>query len=141
MGRGPNLSIRMPSGSVVALSRKEPMVKPKFSISSWSTQLSHSSASWLEDELAKDRTTESFSVWGGGGGNVGGYGYRREAFGLFAHRWELGVAQDCVFCPLLLGIWIPSVNYSPPWLVATVTLWDMSMMQHTHSYCTGGENV
>lgn len=62
MGRGPNLSIRMPRGSVVALSRKEPMVKPKFSISSWSTQLSHSSTSPPEDELLKDTTTELFSV-------------------------------------------------------------------------------
>lgn len=37
--------MRMPSGSVVALSRKLPMVKPKFNISSWSTQLGHSSVS------------------------------------------------------------------------------------------------
>lgn len=79
MGRGPNLSIRMPSGSVVALSRKEPMVKPKFSISSWSTQLSHSSTSLLEDELPKDTTMESFSVRG-----VRGHAYRRGTFGLGA---------------------------------------------------------
>lgn len=60
MGRGPNLSIRIPSGSVVALSRKEPMVKPRFSISSWSTQLSHSSSSWPpEEEL---NTPDSFPV-------------------------------------------------------------------------------
>lgn len=52
-----------------------------------------------------------------------------------------GLAQDSVFCPLLLAIWIPSVNYSPPWLVATVTLWDKSVMQHTHSYCTSRKNV
>lgn len=51
IGRGPNLSIRMPSGSVVALSRKLPMVKPKFNISSWSTQLGHSSDSSLAVEL------------------------------------------------------------------------------------------
>lgn len=38
-GRGPYLSIRIPSGRVAALSRKEPMVKPRFNISSWSTQL------------------------------------------------------------------------------------------------------
>ncbi|TNN77662.1 hypothetical protein EYF80_011960 [Liparis tanakae] len=34
IGRGPNLSIRIPSGRVVALSKKDPMVKPRFSISS-----------------------------------------------------------------------------------------------------------
>lgn len=56
------MSIRIPSGRVVALSKNEPMVKPKFSISSWSTQLSHSSASPLEEELPKDTTTESFTV-------------------------------------------------------------------------------
>lgn len=38
-GLGPNRSMRMPSGSVAALSRKEPMVKPRLSISSCSTQL------------------------------------------------------------------------------------------------------
>lgn len=38
-GRGPYLSIRRPNGSVAALSRKEPMVKPRLSISSCSTQL------------------------------------------------------------------------------------------------------
>lgn len=27
--------------------------------------------------------------------------------------------------------WIPTVNYSPPWLVVAVTLWDASVMQHT----------
>lgn len=62
IGRGPNLSIRIPSGSVVALSKKEPMVKPKFSISSWSTQLSHSSASPPEEVLPEDTITESFTV-------------------------------------------------------------------------------
>lgn len=51
IGRGPNLSIRMPSGSVVALSRKLPMVKPKFNISSWSTQLGHASVSSLAVEF------------------------------------------------------------------------------------------
>lgn len=61
MGRGPNLSIRIPRGSVVALSKKEPMVNPRFNISSWSTQLSHSSNS-PEEEFPKDTTTESFSV-------------------------------------------------------------------------------
>lgn len=62
IGRGPNLSIRMPSGRVVALSKNEPMVKPKFSISSWSTQLSHSSTSPSEEELPRVTTTESFTV-------------------------------------------------------------------------------
>lgn len=62
IGRGPNLSIRIPSGRVVALSRKLPMVKPKFNISSWSTQLSHSSTSPSEEELPRDTTTESFAV-------------------------------------------------------------------------------
>lgn len=61
MGRGPYLSIRIPSGRVVALSKKEPMVKPRFSISSWSTQLSHSSSPW-EDELLKVTCTVLFSV-------------------------------------------------------------------------------
>lgn len=42
-GLGPYRSMRMPSGSVAALSRKEPMVKPRLSISSCSTQLSQSS--------------------------------------------------------------------------------------------------
>lgn len=41
IGRGPNLSIRIPRGSVAALRKKEPMVKPRFSISSCSTQLCH----------------------------------------------------------------------------------------------------
>lgn len=40
-GLGPNLSMRRPRGRVVALSRKEPMVKPRLSISSWDTQLAH----------------------------------------------------------------------------------------------------
>lgn len=42
-GRGPYLSIRRPKGSVAALSRKEPMVKPRLSISSCSTQLGQAS--------------------------------------------------------------------------------------------------
>lgn len=40
-GRGPYRSIRIPNGSVAALNRKEPMVKPKFSISSWAVHVSH----------------------------------------------------------------------------------------------------
>lgn len=63
IGRGPNLSIRIPSGRVVALSKKDPMVKPRFSISSWSTQLSHSSTSPPE-ELFKDTSPDSFTVGG-----------------------------------------------------------------------------
>lgn len=38
-GRGPYLSIKIPRGNVAALKRKDPMVKPRFSISSCSTQL------------------------------------------------------------------------------------------------------
>lgn len=37
---GPYLSMTMPRGRVMALSRKEPTVKAKFSISSWAWQLS-----------------------------------------------------------------------------------------------------
>ena len=37
---GPYLSMTMPRGRVMALSRKEPTVKAKFSISSWALQLS-----------------------------------------------------------------------------------------------------
>lgn len=37
---GPYLSMTMPRGRVIALSRKEPTVKAKFSISSWALQLS-----------------------------------------------------------------------------------------------------
>lgn len=39
--RGPYLSMTIPKGSVMALSRKEPMVKAKFSISSWALQEGH----------------------------------------------------------------------------------------------------
>lgn len=40
--------MRIPSGRVVALSTKEPMVKPRLSISSWRSQLSHSRCStWV----------------------------------------------------------------------------------------------
>lgn len=60
-GRGPYLSIRIPSGRVVALSRKEPMVKPRLSISSWSTQLSQTSSSPSELFL-RGTMMESFSV-------------------------------------------------------------------------------
>lgn len=37
--RGPYLSITMPMGRVMADSRKEPTVKARFSISSWSLQM------------------------------------------------------------------------------------------------------
>lgn len=37
--RGPYLSMTMPMGSVMADSRKEPTVKARFSISSWSLQM------------------------------------------------------------------------------------------------------
>lgn len=48
MGRGPKRSMRIPSGRVVALSTKEPMVKPRLSISSCWLQLSHwRCSSWL----------------------------------------------------------------------------------------------
>lgn len=48
VGRGPKRSMRIPSGRVVALSTKEPMVKPRLSISSWGSQLGHRScASWV----------------------------------------------------------------------------------------------
>lgn len=97
MGRGPNLSIRMPSGSVVALSRNEPMVKPKFSISSWSTQLSHSSTSSPKDELPKDTTTESFSVR-----KVGGHGYGGEYLDSWVHAGKQTGTVQCVL-PLLIG--------------------------------------
>lgn len=40
-GRGPYLSIKIPRGKVAALKRNEPMVKPRFKISSCSTQLGH----------------------------------------------------------------------------------------------------
>lgn len=39
--RGPYLSMTIPKGSVMALSRKEPTVKAKFSISSWALQEGH----------------------------------------------------------------------------------------------------
>jgi len=39
--RGPYLSMTIPRGSVIALSRKDPMVKAKFSISSWALQEGH----------------------------------------------------------------------------------------------------
>lgn len=39
--RGPYLSMTIPRGRVMALSRKEPMVKAKFSISSWALQEGH----------------------------------------------------------------------------------------------------
>lgn len=39
--RGPYLSMTIPRGSVMALSRKDPMVKAKFSISSWALQEGH----------------------------------------------------------------------------------------------------
>ena len=65
-GRGPKRSMRIPSGRVVALSTKEPMVKPRLSISSCWLQLSHGGcASWLvlvvfsaeegEGKAARDR--------------------------------------------------------------------------------------
>lgn len=41
-GRGPYRSIKIPNGNVAALRRNEPMVKPRFSTSSCSTQLFHS---------------------------------------------------------------------------------------------------
>lgn len=48
VGRGPKRSMKIPSGRVVALSTKEPMVKPRLSISSWESQLGHGScASWV----------------------------------------------------------------------------------------------
>ena len=40
-GLGPKRSMRIPRGSVVALSRKEPMVKPRLSIFSCWSQLVH----------------------------------------------------------------------------------------------------
>lgn len=40
--------MKIPRGRVVALSTKEPMVKPRLSIFSWLSQLGHSScASWV----------------------------------------------------------------------------------------------
>lgn len=63
IGRGPNLSIRMPSGSVVALSRKLPMVKPKFNISSWSTQLGHTSVSSLAVKLSVTFSAAKGDFW------------------------------------------------------------------------------
>lgn len=39
--RGPYLSMTIPRGSVIALSRKDPTVKAKFSISSWALQEGH----------------------------------------------------------------------------------------------------
>lgn len=42
--RGPYLSMTIPRGSVIALSRKDPMVKAKFSISSWALQEGHLSS-------------------------------------------------------------------------------------------------
>lgn len=48
VGRGPKRSMRTPSGRVVALSTKEPMVKPRLSISSCWLQLGHPcSSSWV----------------------------------------------------------------------------------------------
>lgn len=59
IGRGPYLSIRIPNGRVVALSRKEPMVNPRFSISSCSTQNTQSCAPSVT--FSECTTTESFS--------------------------------------------------------------------------------
>ena len=48
VGRGPKRSMRTPSGRVVALSTKEPMVKPRLSISSCWLQLGHPcGSSWV----------------------------------------------------------------------------------------------
>lgn len=48
VGRGPKRSMRTPSGRVVALSMKEPMVKPRLSISSCWLQLGHPcGSSWV----------------------------------------------------------------------------------------------
>lgn len=63
-GRGPYLSIKIPRGKVAALKRNEPMVKPRFKISSCSTQLGHTPLSedvvlvWTVS-LSVDRITDS----------------------------------------------------------------------------------
>lgn len=44
--RGPYLSMTMPRGRVMADSRKEPTVKARFSISSWSLQMGQPAISW-----------------------------------------------------------------------------------------------
>lgn len=103
------------------------MVKPKFNISSWSTQVRYSSTSPLEDELPKDTTTESFSVR-----KVRGHGHRSGLLGLLGHRWEPDWHSAACSGPVIGYLdWIPIVNDSPAWLVVTVTLWDASVMQHT----------
>lgn len=51
--RGPYLSMTMPRGRVMADSRKEPTVKARFSISSWSLQIGQSVSDWDELEMLK----------------------------------------------------------------------------------------
>lgn len=70
VGRGPKRSMRIPSGRVVALSTKEPMVKPRLSISSWPSQLSHLyCSSWVmlvvfsAEEAREGSARGSTSCW------------------------------------------------------------------------------
>ena len=68
---GPYLSMTMPRGRVMALSRKEPTVKAKFSISSWALQLSQPfirlTSSCSSSAVAPTVTLVTFSVCRGRG--------------------------------------------------------------------------
>lgn len=72
-GRGPYLSMRMPRGRVAALRRKEPMVKPRLSISSWSTQLTQIPLS--QEDLLPSASTWAFVSFSMGEKGGSGRGY------------------------------------------------------------------
>lgn len=60
--RGPYLSMTIPSGSVIALSRKDPMVKAKLSISSWALQEGHLCSESVP--FSWSGLLVAFSTWG-----------------------------------------------------------------------------
>lgn len=60
--RGPYLSMTMPMGSVMADSRKDPMVKARFSLSSWSLQIGQPFISRCSSGSSIVDTLELFSV-------------------------------------------------------------------------------
>ncbi len=60
--RGPYLSMTMPMGRVMADSRKEPTVKARFSISSWSLQMGQPFISSCSSDVVRLRP-ELLSGW------------------------------------------------------------------------------
>lgn len=60
--RGPYLSMTMPMGSVMADSRKDPMVKARFSLSSWSLQMGQPFISRCSSGSSVVDTLELFSA-------------------------------------------------------------------------------